>query len=449
MVLQRNAHVLLWGWADINEKMTIKASWLKEELSLKADKEGKWQIELKTTNSKESQSIRIKSKESDIFLVNILFGEVWLCSGQSNMQMPVKGFFGQPAYGSEMAIAKSNNPNLRLFTVDRIGSKTPKIDLEKFISWQPASPDNVQGFSAVAYYFGEQLQKILDVPVGIIHTSWGASTVQAWMSKEALNSFQNINIDDLDIKSKPNTIPTALFNAMINPIIPFKIRGALWYQGEANRKEPENYKLLFPAMVKDWRDRWAIGDFPFYYVQIAPFIYGGNSPNRSDVNSAYMREAQLYCLDSIPNSGITITIDIGDQNSIHPPKKKEVADRLLFNALKNTYGYAAIECVAPMYQSYQIKDNGIILKFKNNELGLYSYSPLESFEIAGSDKVFYPALAKIINNKEIFVLSDKVSSPIAVRYAWDNWVMGTLFGSNLLPVSSFRTDNWPDVNILK
>ena len=449
MVLQRNTTIVLWGWADAKAKITINASWLDELINIQADKEGSWRIEVKTTNSKEPQSININSKTSDIILENVLFGEVWLCSGQSNMQQPIKGYDGQPSFGSVMATAKSNNANLRLFTVGMVGSKTPLKDVEKFTGWQQASPINVSNFSAVAYFFGQQLQEILDCPVGMIHTSWGGSSVQAWISNEVMSSHQNVNLDDVDITKGTNHIPTALFNSMINPLIPYTIKGALWYQGESNRTEPENYKKLFPAMVKDWRSRWGIGDFPFFYVQIAPYLYGNNDVFQTVDNSSFIRETQLQCLDLIPNSGIAITMDIGDDYCIHPPKKKEVADRLLFNALNQTYGYKTIDHASPIYESLEVKDGGIVLKFKNAETGLYSYDELAGFEIAGDDKVFYPASAKIVTRKNVFVISDKVTNPVAVRYAWRNWIIGTLYDTNLLPASSFRTDEWDDATQVK
>ena len=444
MVLQRNTTIVLWGWADADEKIVIKTSWLHSPIKIQANKEGNWQAEVKTNNSKESQSIIIKSKASNFTLENILFGEVWLCSGQSNMEMPISGYNGQPILGSNMTVAKSTNSNLRLFTVDQVGSKTPLNDIEKFTAWQEASPNSVSKFSAVAYFYGQQLQEILDCPVGLIHTSWGGSSVQAWMSMDAISSYEKVDLDTVDNKIKTQNIPTALFNAMINPLIPYTIKGVLWYQGENNRVEPENYKKLFPAMVKDWRTRWGIGDFPIYYVQIAPFLYGNNDVFQTPKNSAFIREAQLQCLDLIPNSGIAITLDIGDQFTIHPPKKKEVADRLLFNALNKTYGYKNIDSASPIYNSLIVKDRGILLNFKNAEQGLYSYDDLAGFEIAGDDKVFYPANAKIVENKNVFVKSDKVPNPIAVRYAWRNWVIGSLYDTNILPASSFRTDKWDD-----
>lgn len=444
MVLQRNTSIVLWGWADAKEKFTIKSSWLNTPLNIQADKEGNWRIEVKTTNSKEPQTITIQSKTSTIILENVVFGEVWLCSGQSNMGMQIKGNPGQPIFGSNMAIVKGNNPNLRLFTVERLGSKVPLKDIEKYNGWQQASPNTVSSFSAVAYFFGQQLQEVLDCPVGMIHTSWGGSSIQAWISKEVMTAFNTVELDSTDITKNTNHIPTALFNAMIHPLIPYTIKGALWYQGESNRKEPESYKKLFPAMVQDWRTRWGIGDFPFYYVQIAPFSYQNNNVFQTTDNSAFIREAQLQCLDLIPNSGIAITMDLGDENSIHPPKKKEVADRLLWNALNQTYGYKAVDGASPRYESHELKDGGLLINFKNAETGLYAYEELSGFEIAAENKVFYPAKAKIVNGKKVLVTSDKVPNPVAVRYAWRNWIIGTLYDTNLLPASSFRTDQWED-----
>lgn len=450
MVLQRNTNIVLWGWADAKEEITINASWLNIPMEIKADKEGNWRIEVKTTNSKKPQTITIHSKTSDITLENVLFGEVWLCSGQSNMQQPISGYNGQPTFGAAKTITRSTNPNLRLFSVDRIGSKTPLKDVEKFTGWEQSNPNNVGNFSAIAYFFGQQLQEILDVPVGLIHTSWGGSTVQAWVSNEVLSTYQEVNLETVVIENGTNQIPTALFNSMINPLIPYTIKGALWYQGESNRHEPDVYKELFPAMVKDWRTRWGIGDFPFYYAQIAPFLYGNNDVFQTVDNSSFIREAQLQCLDYIPNSGIAITMDIGEENYIHPPKKKEVADRLLFNALNQTYHYDAIDFAAPIFDSLEGTDGGVVLKFKNAETGLYSYDGLEGFEIAGDDKVFYPAKAKIVNgSKDVFVISTKVPNPVAVRYAWRNWVVGTLYDTNLLPASSFRTDDWDEATQFK
>lgn len=444
MVLQRNTMVPLWGWADAREKFTIEASWLSEPIKVEADKEGNWKVDVKTTGSKEPQTIRIAGKYFNISLENVVFGEVWICSGQSNMQQPLSGYTGQPTYGGMLATAKAKNPNLRLFTVNRIGSKTPLKDVKEYTGWEEAGPDNVLDFSAVAYFFGQQLQEILDVPVGMIHTSWGGSSVQAWISNEEISKYQEVDLTDVDITKGTNHIPTALYNSMIHPLIPYTIKGALWYQGESNRGEPKKYEELFPAMVKDWRTRWGIGDFPFYYAQIAPYWYNNHDAYDTYENSAFIRETQLKCVDIIPNSGIAVTLDIGDEYCIHPPKKKEVADRLLFNALNQTYGFKTIDYAGPTYASHEVKDGAAIITFNNAESGVYAYKGLSGFEVAGEDKVFYPASAEITNRKNVTVKSENVPNPVAIRYAWQNWIEGTLYDTNLLPASSFRTDTWDD-----
>lgn len=442
MVLQRNTTIEIWGWAGADEKIKIKFSWLEKPEEIITDKQGNWKIEVKTTNSKAAQTITLKSETSNIVLENVLFGEVWLCSGQSNMQQPVKGYNGQPTFGSMQAIVNSNNPNLRLFTVARNRSKIQLNNVEKYTPWQEAKPTTVANFSAVAYFFGQQLQKTLDVPVGLIHSSWGGSKIEAWMSAEVISNYQKVDLDKIDATKQPNRKPTLLFNAMIYPILKYKIKGALWYQGESNRAEPNKYTKLFPAMVKDWRVGFNVGNFPFYYAQITPFSYDKNKPKEKRINSAFIREAQLKCLDLIPNSGMAVTLDVGDQFSIHPPKKKQVADRLLYNALSKTYGYKNTAYLSPIYTSLKIEKDKVRLSFKNVEMGLFAYQDLEGFEIAGEDKVFYPASAKIVKRNQVLVKSDKVKNPVAVRYAWNNWVKASLFGANLLPVSSFRTDHW-------
>jgi sialate O-acetylesterase len=449
MVLQRNSQVVLWGWADAGEDITIEASWLSEAMEVETDQDGNWRVEVKTTDSKEAQVILVRGKDAEIKLENVLFGEVWLCSGQSNMQQPLNGYTGEPTFGATQAILAAKNPNLRLFSVDRVGSKTPLKDVEKFSAWQQASAENIAEFSSVAYFFGQQLQEILDVPVGMIHTSWGGSSVQAWISKEVISAYQEVNLEEVDINERTNHIPTALYNAMIAPLIPYTIQGALWYQGESNRMEPDVYRELFPAMVKDWRTRWEIGDFPFYYVQIAPYWYNNEEVFTTAENSAFIRESQLQCVELIPNSGIAITMDIGSRWSIHPPMKKEVADRLLYNALQQTYGFEAIDGLSPVYESMEIRNDTVLLSFKHAERGLFTHEGLSDFEVAGEDKVFYPAKAKIVQRRQVEVICDQVPSPVAVRYAWSNWVKGSLFDTSLLPASSFRTDDWEEASRAK
>lgn len=444
MVLQRNTTITLWGWADAQEEIAISASWLDEPIKITTDKKGKWQVEAKTTNSTEPQTIKISGDTSDILLENVLFGEVWLSSGQSNMEQAVQGYVGQPTFGSQEAIVHADNDNLRLFTVAQEADTAPRENIGGHTGWQSATPASVKNFSAVAYFYGQQLQQILDVPVGMIHSSWGGSLVEAWMSKESLSPIKEVDLTGLSLE-RGNRFPTVLFNAMINPLIPYTIKGALWYQGESNASRPEEYKKLFPAMVKDWRTRWEIGNFPFYYVQIAPYQYDWEDSEKAveDHLISQMRESQLQCLELIPNSGMAVLMDIGDESVIHPPVKKEVANRLLYNALNKTYGYEAVDFSGPVYDEMQIIDDSIYVTFQHAERGLYSKGDSDNWEIAGAGKIFYPALATN-DRRGITVRSEKVKEPVAVRYAWRSWTIGTLYGTNMLPASSFRTDNWND-----
>ena len=437
MVLQRNTSVKIWGWATPGEKISIKASWISEILKITASENGRWEIAIKTTLSKESQSIQLKSSESNINLENILFGEVWVCSGQSNMRMPLKGYTGQPTFEGNLSVATSKNTNLRLFSITENGSPSPLDSVSNYKKWEIATPETSKNFSAVAYFYGKQLQAILDVPVGLIMTSWGGTRIQPWMSKEAIAPFLELNEVKKDTTEKYKRIPSAIFNAMINPITSYTIKGAIWYQGETNRNEPKIYQKLLPEMVKDWRKQWNIGDFPFYYVQIAPNKYVDKS------KSQYLREAQLKALDFIPNSGMAVLSDIGSDVTIHPPRKKEVAERLLFIALNKTYGMKDVDCTGPVYKSMTEKEGALLLSFDAAETGIFSpETELSNFEIAGEDKIFYPAKAEIIAHKQVKVSSLDVKVPVAVRYGWYNWFEGTLYDNNMLPASSFRTDDW-------
>ena len=437
MVLQRNTSVKIWGWATPGEKINIKASWISEIVKITASENGRWEIAIKTTLSKEPQSIQLKSNQSHITLDNILFGEVWVCSGQSNMRMPLKGYTGQPTFEGNLSVATSKNTNLRLFSITENGSPTPLDSISTYKKWDIAAPETSKDFSAIAYFYGKQLQAILDVPVGLIMTSWGGTRIQPWMSKEAIAPFLEVNEVKKDTTEKYKRIPSAIFNAMINPITSYTIRGAIWYQGETNRNEPKIYQKLLPEMVKDWRKQWNIGDFPFYYVQIAPNKYIDKS------NSQYLREAQLKALEVIPNSGMAVLSDIGSDATIHPPKKKEAAERLLLIALNKTYGMKDVDCTGPVYKSMTEKEGALLLSFDAAETGIFSpETELSNFEIAGEDKIFYPAKAQIVAHKQVKVSSLDVKMPVAVRYGWYNWFEGTLYDNNMLPASSFRTDDW-------
>jgi sialate O-acetylesterase len=374
----------------------------------------------------------------ELKLKNVLLGEVWVCSGQSNMKMPVKGFRNQPIIGSNQAIVESDNPMIRLFTVTK---KTSIVPLDDFTgTWSISAPETVSQFSATAYFFGRLLQKALNVPVGLIHSSWGGTRIEPWISEVGCKKFDWVKLPDRSVTvNVSQQIPTVLFNAMINPMVGYGIRGAIWYQGESNRNEPKEYIQLLPGLVQNWRLLWGIGDFPFYYAQIAPFDYG---TSRSGINSAYLREAQLKAMNVIAGIGMASLMDIGEKDNIHPANKEVTGVRLAFWALAKTYGEKGFAFSGPVLKEMKIEGSQAKLTFDYADNGFTSYGKeLSCFEIAGKDKRFYPAKAMIVGTG-ITVVSPMVTEPVAVRYAFRDFIVGDLFNTEGLPASSFRTDDW-------
>ena len=335
MVLQQQAEVTFRGKATPGKRVYASASWNHRKIYADCDRNGQWTLALPTPEAGGPYTITFSDGE-ELTLKNILIGEVWFCSGQSNMEMPVKGFRGQPVYGSQPYIVSANHKRpLRLYTVKNDWSTTPKeegIDGQ----WSEASSEEVADFSATAYFFGNLLQQSLDVPVGLIHCSWSMSKIEAWMDKETLSHFSEVTLPDTnqDKFEWAAGTPTLLWNAMVNPWKGFPVKGVIWYQGEANTPDPALYKKLFPAMVSQWRNFFHNAEMPFYYVQIAPHKYG----NSRNINSALLQEAQMKALQTIPNSGMIPTIDVGDEFCIHPPQKNVVGLRLANLALTKTYG---------------------------------------------------------------------------------------------------------------
>jgi sialate O-acetylesterase len=442
MILQQQTEVAIWGWAKANADVQVVSSWDKKKYTAKSDASGKWKTKITTPKAGGPYEITF-SDGTTKKLSNILIGEIWLCSGQSNMEMPMKGYRGQPIIGSNEAILKSRNKNIRLFTVQRASNLDPQDNCTG--QWQEATPETVAEFSATGYYFGHLLNEMLDVPVGLINVSWGGSCIQTWMSKNTAEPFETTKIpvkgDSIKV---PNRTPTLLFNAMINPVIGYGIKGCIWYQGETNYTEAGKYKKMFATMVNEWRSLWGIGEFPFYYVQIAPYKYALLTPNEKNqvLNSAHLREAQLKAMDTIPNSGMAVIMDIGEEKCIHPSNKKVTGERLAYWALAKTYDIKGFGYSSPVYKAMEIKDSAIVISFDNVPNGITSFGKESNcFEIAGADKVFYPAKA-ILKQKSIVVSAPEVKNPVAVRYAFKDFIIGDIFGTEGFPVSSFRTDDW-------
>ena len=437
MVLQQQSSISIWGIASKKTWIKIVTSWNKKEYTTQSDDNGQWKSTILTDKAGGPYQISISDGE-EYAISNVMLGEVWFCSGQSNMEMPMRGFKNQPVLHSNEMLLDADDNNLRLFQSEKNASVTPQNDVKG--NWKISDAENAKEFSAVAFMYGLMLQKKLNVPVGIIVSCWGGTKIQSWMSKSSLvNAGYDVNFQSIDTAYEKHKQPTTLFNAMIAPFVGYGIKGYLWYQGESNRHEPSVYAKLFPEMVADWRKAWnAAHSLPFYYVQIAP--YGGKDSTRS--NRA-IREVQLKSMKTIPNCGMVVTMDIGDETYIHFPDKKTVSDRLLYLALAKTYGYKGISYSGPLYKSMRTVNDKINISFDYAENGLSSFGKeLINFQIAGNDRVFYPAKASIEEDKTINVWSNDVKNPVAVRYAYKEYAKGDLYNTAGLPASSFRTDDW-------
>jgi sialate O-acetylesterase len=433
MVLQQQKDIYLWGTDNVGTKIIVVSSW-GETTQTTTSKNGKWKLRLSTPNAGGPHTITIKGS-STVTIDDVLIGEVWVISGQSNMQLPLKGGLdGNFIEGGLDAIVNSKNDRIRFFTVKQNTSLKPLDNVKG--RWEKAAPSTSGSFSAVGYFFAQQLEKVLDVPIGIVVTAWGSSTAEAWSDDKTLHDL-GITIPN-EIAEMPQKTPTVLYNAMMHPLIGYGIKGVLWYQGEANRRNANEYEKIVNTMVTSWREQWNIGDFPFYYAQIAPFNYGKN-------NSAFLREAQLKSSQNLKNAEMVVTLDVGDCTQIHPSKKREVGKRLSYIALAKDYGISGYDFKSPTLTNYFIEKHEIILTFSNRIKLNRNVGISENFEIAGTDMIFYPANAVMKSpyhkDQKVSVFSEKVPHPKAVRYGFKNCVIPTLFGRNGLPVSSFRTDN--------
>lgn len=443
MMLQQKSNAPIWGWAEKNENLSIKTSWDSKIYKTKVDNLGKWKVSLPTPSAGGPYTIEVTQGKEKIVVKNVLIGEVWLCSGQSNMEMPLKGFQGQPVKNGNEIIVRSTNSNIRLITIPRATVLEPLDNFEG--KWETASPKSTANFSATAWYFGSLLQEVLQVPVGLIHVSYGGSSMEAWMNQEMLKDFESAKIPTKkeDLAKDPNRVATTLFNGMLSPVIGYGIKGCIWYQGESNYERASEYTALMKKMVASWRALWKQGEFPFYYVQIAPFNYAQFHPkdNLEKYNSAYLREAQLKATAVIPNSGMAVLMDVGEENNIHPSDKEKGGNRLAFQALAKTYGIEGFEFESPRYKGMEIAGSAVTVAFDEVPNGITSYDKeVTGFELAGEDKIFYPAKT-VVRRKSVVLSSDKVSKPVAVRYLFKDFAKAELFSTGGLPISSFRTDD--------
>jgi len=471
MVLQCNMNTRIWGWADPGERVTVKVA--DQQKTTVTDDDGRWAVKLKSIKAGGPYEMTVTGKNM-IKLSNILVGEVWVCSGQSNMQWPVKF-----SADSKREIADGNHPMIRLFILNKQGAPEPREDC--LGHWDYCSFRTVGEFSGVGYYFGRELMKDLDVPVGLIQSAWGGTPAEAWTSLDALKAEPSLNpiLDgwgkilsekpqelveyyDLisawfvfafecmgqkepygDIPKPPEGydrgiwIPSWNYNAMIAPLTSCTIRGVIWYQGESNVGRAYRYRTLFPALIKDWRLNWGQGNFPFLFVQLANV--SGRDSKPSESTWAELREAQLMTLN-LPNTGMAVTIDIGEAGDVHFKNKQDAGLRLAKSALNVAYGRDIVHS-GPIYDSMKIRGGKVSVRFKHTGSGLVTGDggTLKGFAIAGADLQFVWANA-VIDGDKIVVWSDEVAQPIAVRYAWGNNPDCNLYNRERFPASPFRTD---------
>jgi sialate O-acetylesterase len=484
MVLQQGAFAPVWGTAEPGEEVSIVLDGGKEavrarKIESRADQTGRWMLKLPVDNLGHGPlQLTVKGKNT-VTLKNVLVGEVWVCSGQSNMEMSLVS-----TANAQKTIAAAANPNIRLFTVKRNTAAEPQTTADG--KWVECTPDTVRNFSAVAYYFGRDLQKDLNVPVGLIHTSWGGTPAQAWTSKEALEAVPELryypenfakaeksyDAEKAQAKYKEDVAkweqavakakeenkqpprkpqppaapgksansPSTLYNAMIAPLIPYGIKGAIWYQGESNAGRAYEYRSLFPTMIQDWRKRWGGDEFPFLFVQLAPYQKIVHEPGPSAW--AELREAQLLTTKKLKNTAMAVITDVGEENDIHPKKKEPVGHRLELAALALAYG-KPVEYSGPAFKSMTAEGDKAVLSFDHAGAGLEARGgALTGFTVAGKDGKFHNARAEVRGDR-VVVWSPEVSDPAAVRYGWANYPLGNLWNKDGLPASPFRTDDLP------
>lgn len=454
MVLQRDTEVNIWGKAKPGATVTVTPSWSGKSYTAKAGSDGNWLTKVATGNAGGPYSIIISDGEPTV-LDNILLGEVWICGGQSNMEMQVHGFMHQPVSGGLEAILDApNHPEMRFFTVKRAISDTPLDDCGG--EWLESTPEAVADFSACGYYFGHLLNQMLGVPVGLITSNWGGTAAEPWMDVAAFESVEGIDrkvVADRAADDSKQAVGV-LYNGMIRPIENHTAKGFIWYQGESNRGYHDDYVKILSALIADWRAKWGDASMPFYMAQLAPYRYDG----AEKMSLPMMIEAQYKVADAVPNVAIAATTDIGNPIGIHPSHKKEVGERMAFLALQRDYGMKGLPMPAPTFKSMSVDGNKVTVEFNN--LGydpdwwegntFHSYQddryirPL-GFEVAGEDRVFYPATGGFGHGKNtVEISSDSVPNPVAVRYYFHNFVpeanVKTGLGQPLVP---FRTDNWP------
>ncbi len=443
MVLQGGVKCPVWGTAEPGEEVSAAVDTgdgAAPSSAVKAGTDGKWMLQLNPLKPGGPYTVTIHGKNT-VTIKDVLVGEVWVASGQSNMEMHLSS-----CANAQEEIAKSKNPKIHLFTVPKKIAAEPTTELQG--KWVECNPETSGSFSAVAYYFGRDIQKARNVPVGMIHSSWGGTIAEAWTPKANLEANADLkSLVPAEIKidnAKPNPNQGAvLYNGMIAPLVPYAIKGAIWYQGESNAGRAYQYRTLFPAMIESWREVWKNPTMPFLFVQLAPFGAIVKEPQESAW--AELREAQLLTSEKLKGTGMAVITDVGEEKDIHPKHKEPVGGRLALAALALAYGEKVVYS-GPIYDGMAVDGNKAILSFRSVGQGLDAArrSALTGFTAAGEDNKFHNATAEIKGDKVVVTCSE-VETPVAVRFGWANFPVVNLWNKDGLPASPFRTDDFPGV----
>lgn len=436
MVLQQNTKIKIWGWADPWEQATVSVSWSDREFKIKGNANASWHFFIDTPKAGGPHTISIKSSETNLLIQNILVGDVWICAGQSNMEWSAK----HGVKDALQELPKANNPQIRLYKMQKRG--TPERQVDVVGNWAVCDSASLFNFSAVGYFFGKHIQQNTKTPIGLIDLAWGGSYIESWIPSQLVELYPNT-------RESAQTIPPSnfwpvhsgyIYNAMVAPLIDYKFAGVIWYQGESNTHFPSAYAQLQTMMVEHWR-RETQSEFPFYYVQIAPFI---NKQDSTNLKGAYIREMQDKAL-ALSNTGmVVITDQVDNLNDVHPAYKAEVGKRLANYALAEHYAAKKVNYKSPSFNTVQTKGSKLLVTLKDvSDKGLeFKNNEVREFYIAGSDRKFVEAKARLIGKNQIEIWSDQVDTPLAARFAFSNAPSPTLFDKSGLPVAPFRTDDW-------
>ena len=466
MVLQQGQKNKVWGLADAGEAVTVSIDQQSHKVAAGAD--GKWQVMIDPLPVGGPYELKVAGK-NEIKLTDVLVGEVWICSGQSNMQWSVNA-----SNDPDLERATAKYPKLRMINFPQVGTQEPVWTHDR--KWMVCTPENVGSFSAVGYFFGRQLHQTLDVPIGLINNAWGGSACEAWIRRDLLakdekykpmmDRWAGMEARFAELTAKGNDLtedekkqlnglrgqmagnhrPANIYNGVLKSHLGYGIKGAIWYQSESNAGRAYQYRDLFPLMIQNWRDEWGQGDFPFYWVQLADFT--AEKPEPGDSDWAELREAQTMTMTRLPNTGEAVIIDIGEGKDIHPMNKVDVGRRLARWALAKDYG-VKIPYHSPQYKSMEKQGNKIVLTFDHVDGGWRPFDVAEprGFAIAGEDKKFVWATARILPDGKIEVTGANVADPVAVRYGWANNPVVNMYSRAGLPLTPFRTDDWPGVTV--